>query len=159
MGKYFSHWIGISPLSNWRNTMSHNKKPPKSNTFSLPEIFFCMVGFILMVQNPLWINLIILFCSVMFLLPLGLAKYFNGLFNSQNLLTKLQNFINRWYEKNVPEEDRASSTVIPNQQQIVPDENSLEQPCDFNTIPEPPEDHYQDSYDDVWANYDNEDIK
>lgn len=135
--------------------MSNKKKQPKSNAFSMPNIFFYMVGFVIMVQNPLWINLIILSCSVMFLLPLGLAKRLNGFIHAKDLLIKQQGFIHQWYKKNVPEDEKASPTVIPTKQQIVSEENALEQnSCDFNTIPEPPEHH--DSYDEVWANYHNE---
>lgn len=135
--------------------MSSKQKQPKGSAFSLPKIVFCMVGFILMVQNPLWINLIILFFTVMFLLPLGLAKRLNGLIHSKDLLTKSQAFINQWYEKHVPEDEKDDSTVIPTKQQTDSEANTLEHDADFTTIPEPPEN--QDSYDEIWANYDNED--
>lgn len=137
--------------------MSSKQKQPKGSAFSLPKIIFCMVGFILMVQNPLWVNLIILFCTVMFLLPLGLGKRLNGLIQSKVLLIKLQGLINQWYVKNVPEDEKADSTVIPTKQHLTSEEIYLEHDADFSTIPEPPVD--QDSYDDVWANYDNNEDK
>lgn len=134
--------------------MSNKEKQPKGKFFpcSILQIIFLMSLFIVMVQNKGFENLILIFCLVMFCLPIGLVKWGRDKLKSFDL-SKVQQFAQRWYEANVNKQSDSTKNLVPSQTPVFD-----EAEANLFNIPNPPPDGVEPPYptdtdEEIWGDY------
>lgn len=138
--------------------MSDKENEPKSalSLRTILKIMFLMAIFISMVQNNGFENLILIFCLIMFCLPVSLIKWARNKYESFDIST-IQQIMQQWYETNVTNHKQPNSTKISAESKTtVFDEDETDF---FSNIPAPPPDSADPPYpidEDIWVNVNNE---